>query len=125
MAGDTHSVESQTTIAATFPPIQRRISGQPTLLDLLDFYQHGVDCAGKYTSRVHALNYTFVAVHAGLWPMYSSLPYPEIPADPGEQPMHNPNGTNAENATLRVSFQLARKYYDEYGHIVQNWVTIT
>ena len=117
MAGDSHSVESQATIAATFPPIQRRISGQPTLLDLLEFYRHGVDCAGKFTTRAHPLNYTFVAVPQGLWPMYSTLAYPQIPQDPGEQPVYNPNGTNAENATLRDSFQLARKYYDEYKNM--------
>ena len=84
MAGDTHSIESQASITATFPPIPRRISGQPSLLDLLDVYRHGVDCAGKLSSRVHPLNYTFVAVPAGLWPVYTNLPYPAAPPDPGE-----------------------------------------
>ena len=117
MAGDTHSIESQATIAATFPPIQRRISGQPTLLDLLDIYRHDVECAGKFTSRVHALNCTFVAVPAGLWPMCTNLPYPAAPPDPGEQPMYNPNGSNAENAAIKDAFLLARKYSDEHGHM--------
>ena len=103
MTGDTHRVTNQKTIAASFPPPCARISGQPMLVDLLAIYRHLVKCAGSHTSRYDPLNLTYVATPEGLWRMYSTRNYPEIPQDSGIQPLYNMNGAAVENATRKGS----------------------
>jgi len=113
MAGDTHSVTDQKTIASSFPPLCQRIAGQPSLLDLLDIYRHLVKCAGSHTSRYDPLNLTYIATPEGLWRMYTTRNYPEAPVDPGDQPIYNPDGLPVENAARKDDWLLRRKYYAE------------
>ena len=117
MAGDTHSVTDQTAIESTFPPRMQRMSGQPTLLDLLTAFRHIVKCAGAFTSRYDQLNLLYIAVPEGLWPMYTTRGYPAIPTDPGDQPQYNINGSTPENNTRKDAWLLERKYFAEDQHM--------
>ena len=117
MAGDTHSAVDQAAIKATFPPPCQRISGQPTLLDLLSIFRHIVKCAGTFSSRFDELNLLYVAVPSGPWPRFSSRNYPALPQDPGDQPQYNITGSQAENNACKDSWQLARKYCAKDKHM--------
>ena len=117
MSGATHSITDQATIVAAFPAASQRISGQPTLLDLLSAFRHMTKCAGIFNSRYDPLSLLYTAVPEGLWPMYSTRQYPATPADPGDQPNYNLVGTQAENSARKDDWNLRLKYFSEDQHM--------
>ena len=94
MPDSIHAPASQADIEATFPSSEVRVSGEPNLISLLLLFRHLVACASVFVSTYNPLSLLYVAVPEGLWPMYTSRPYPDIPTDPGEQAVLSPNGNS-------------------------------
>ena len=64
-------------------------------------YRHITECVARFVPNYNVLNLLYIAVPEDLWSMYSATTYPNAPADPGEKPTLNENGTNGANAMLR------------------------
>ena len=117
MPDNLYASATQAEMEATFPARTVRIAGEPTLLGLLDIYRHITNCVASFVSNYNVLNLLYIAVPEGLWPMYSTTTYPNAPADPGDRPMLNENGTNGANAMIRDNWANLRKHYLEYLHM--------
>ena len=117
MPENLYSPATQAEIELTFPAPNVRVSGEPTLLGLLHNYPYITVCAARFVSNYNPLNLLYIAVPEDLWSMYSTTTYPNAPADPGNNPILNENGTNGANTMIRDTWALLRKHYVEYLHM--------
>ena len=117
MPDNLYAPANQAEMEATFPARTIRVAGEPTLLGLLDIYRHILNCVAAFVSSYHPLNLLYIAVPEDLWSMYSTDPHPNAPANPGEKPVLNANGTTGANAIIRDNWANLRKHYLEYLHM--------
>ena len=117
MAGSLHTVSTKEQLTAGFPTIVPAITGDVTLKEIIRVWQHIKGCAQRTETNFDAQNFLYVVLPPGLWPYFSTRPYPAAPIDPGPNPSYHGGADATENTTIRDLWQLNHKYHEEHKHI--------
>jgi uncharacterized membrane protein YgcG len=103
-------------IHSAFPEIEDsdRITGRPTLWNLLILQKHLIKCAQAVVFPGHQQNFLHLVVTPLIWGQFTNAMYPAIPQDPGVVPPLDPNGTTAQNDIIRSNWAHTRRQRDLY-----------
>ena len=117
MAGSLHSVRSKEALTAEFPTTVHPITGEINLKGLIRLWQHIKSCAQQTETNYDHQNWLFCVLPQPLWPYFSARPYPAPPQNPGPNPSYNHGQDGLHNTTIRETWQLDNKYYEEHKHM--------
>ena len=113
MSSTTNTARTKDQLTAVFPAAPHAINGKINLNELIRVWQHVKACAQRTQTDYDQQNYLYLVLPPELWGYFSSRAYPQLPGDPGANPLYDTSAGTAENATIRDTWQLNQKYYTE------------
>ena len=117
MAGNLHAVRNKEALTAEFPPTVHPITGEINLKELIRLWQHIKSCSQQTETNFDDQNWLFCVLPQPLWPYFSNRPYPAPPQDLSPNPSYNQHENQLHNATIRDTWQLENKSFEEHKHM--------